>query len=267
MKEKNEVAINNLMGLDSSDRADAIAKLKAGSGEGGRTSYPYVPMIEVDNSKVTEEVKGREVNVLCEPCYTITTKNAADEFVTERYKPEIKGTIVMVRYTVEKKWSETDKSPYYRSFEFAPSAFRTDEQAIIIRQGGEETFRGSYAEFKETYADRYILSAIVYTLEEESNELLRFRFKGINRSAFWDYSKTFGAKDSISAHVTKFSLDTFAEGGKNYNFAVLENDCEIADVTPILKAQDELNAIFNAFKKEDVNDNVIIGVIDEPTFD
>ena len=234
----------------TTERDQQLAKMRDRSGEGDSKPFPFVPVVEVDNHSEEEMVRGRKVPVLCEPNFVMTSKNENDEYIKEPIGDVINGTIILVRYMVEKKWSETDTTPYYRSFEFDPAAFQNPDIQVIIKQAGEEVFAGSYGEFKAAYAERYILSAILYVADEIDGKLVRFKLKGVSRSAYWDYAKLFKRPDTVSAHKTKFSIATVSEGGKNYNHIVFNDEGEIDNLENVDRMQTELHEVFDRFIKK-----------------
>ena len=263
-KEKQPVEDIKKMGqelLDPEKQAEVLRQLRQNSGEGESIpKLPFVPIIEVDNHKETETIKGRKVEVVCEPNYTITARKEKEgeekaEYTSGIFGKELAGSILIVKYTVEKKYQPDDKSRYFRSFEFDEEAFKNSKINITVTSGGEKIFVGSYKDFKVQFEGRYVLNVVLYvkTLGEEG-KLYRVRCKGINRTLFWDYRNIFGPQDSLAAHVTKFTLDTVAEGGKNYNHIVFTDE-GYGNLEQIVKDQSELKAYLTALSNRDTAEN------------
>jgi hypothetical protein len=235
----------------STENLEKLKAMREQSGEGQKMSWPFVPVVQVDNHRDDEIVKGKKAQVLCDPNFVITNKDKDNNYADTILGPEFRGSILLIRYIVEKKWQENDSTPFFRSFEFDEAAFRNKEIKIVITQNKEKIFKGSYAEFKSEFDDRYVLSAMLYTLEENTDRIVRFKFKGVNRGAFWEYKDLFGSEDSISAHVTKFTLATVADGGKNYNHIVLEDEGLTESLDTVMIAQAGLVDYFKKLNKED----------------
>ena len=233
---------------------EILAKLKEGSDESaGQANYPFIPILEVDNTKEKVTVDDREVEVICKPRWKMTTKENG-ELVKTDYAPVFGAVVLKVRYTVAKKFEEKSTMPNFYSVEFSPACFSSEEKITLKIEGGEQ-IKMTYKEIKDKYTDKYKLTMVLYVWHQD--QIMKVKLKGASMSAFWDYQKNFKGKDSVCAHVTSFS--TIYDNSKAISF----NKAGFGIVDPttipegkidfvkILEVQGELNKAFEHFKERE----------------
>lgn len=235
---------------------EAIAKLKEGSDEAaGSSTYPFITIIEVDNTKEEVKIEGREepVEVLCKPRWRIVTKEN-DELVKTPYAEKFGAVVLKVRYTVAKKYEENSTEPNFYSSEFSPAYFSSEEKINLKIEGGD-SLKITYKEFKERYDKKYKLTMILYVWHQE--QVMKIKLKGASMSAFWDFQKNFKGKNSICAHVISFGvlLDTSKKLKFNKALFTIIDPATIpegkVDFVKILGVQTELNKALDKFKEKE----------------
>lgn len=225
----------------------AIDEARQLSGEANNVKFDFTPLIEIDNSKVEEELSdGRKTKVLVEPRFVFTTKNEAGEYIKTPYNNAVKGTVLKVRYMVDKKYEENSQTPYYRSNEF--DSFQGKN--VVLRSGETTSPAYTYKDFKAMYEKKFNLWTIVYFLmanEEGEKKVFKLKMKGVSRSNFWDYMATFGNNDSITVHETEVSFEVDDAGENPFNYACFEKTTAQINVEEALMFGRELRDALNSF--------------------
>lgn len=247
---------------------EILAKLKEGSDEAVNVSnYPFIPILEIDNSKEVKQVDGEDVEILCKPRWKMTTKENG-ELVKTPYSEKFGAVVLKVRYGVSKKYDPNSKEPNFYSTEFSPACFSSEEEKITLKLEEGESIKMSYKDFKQKYQDKYKLTMVLYVWHQE--QIMKVKLKGASMSAFWDFQKKFKGKDSVCAHVISF-------GSKRENKPLAHNKAELSIIDPatipegkvdfikILEVQTELNSAFEKFKEkeETIQAELIEATIDE----
>ena len=260
---------------------DVLKALREGSGTSG-DELPFVPLITVDNSKVEEELTGgRKAMVLCPPQYNRLDK--VDGELVSTPIDSFNGIVLVVKWEVFNKgnWDDNKKeyvpngAPFFRSRLFSPSVlFGKTKFEISVQEGEDDiVYSLTYPELKAKYSKmegdkRKSLFKLQCTMFVKYNEeLVRVRFKGASRTAVFDYLAKFKGKDSVSAHLTKFSATTNNEAANPYNESVLEiNDGELfeTDWAKVIAMQTEINSLFQSGKTEKLVEDVEEEKIVEP---
>lgn len=227
---------------------ELAAKLRAGSGE-TQGNYPFLPILEIDNSSVEKEVDGETVEVLCQPQWKKTTLVDGEKKV-EPYAKGWGGIVLLIKYQVQKKYEPKDKAtiPFFYSNEFSTGAFRDVSELITLKFPGteQEDELLNYQQFKGKYAGKYTLWATVYVWHNK--EVVRVRLKTSSLSRFWDYLKLFKGKNSVSLNGTIFDAERIKEP-KPHNRAEFRIAKELPPSSTnweeIAQAQDDLNLLFS----------------------
>lgn len=233
---------------------EILAKLKEGSDEAVNVSnYPFIPILEIDNTKELKTVDGEEVEVLCKPRWRMTTKEEG-ELVKTPYSEKFGAVVLKVRYAVSKKYDPKSTEPNFYSSEFSPACFSSEEEKISLKNDNGDVIKLSYAEFKEQYKDKYKLVLVLYIWHQE--QVMKVKLKGASMSVFWNFQKKFKGKDSICAHVISFGAIRETKP-LAHNKAVFEiiDPATIpegkVDFVKVLEVQTELNETFEKFKEKE----------------
>jgi hypothetical protein len=165
----------------------------------GGSSRPQFTVIEVNNKKVEEVIKGRKMKVLNPDGGFITNvKNSEGKYETVPYTNVVTGVVLMVRSSIKENYEEGMQNGWY-SPEF--NALDT-EQLIPIYRGKQEIFRGTYQEIKNRFRRQnkkgewvndftYLLNIYLYIPPKEDldEEIIKLRIKGKSRSNFFEYQE------------------------------------------------------------------------------
>lgn len=240
---------------------EELDQVRALSGESNQANFEFTPIIQIDNSMVEEEIRsGRKTKVRVEPRLVITTKNDKNEYVDTPYPNSVFGTILKVRYMVDKKYEEELRDiPYFRSNEF--DNFQNSK--IILRSGDNVAPPMTYKQFKERFAKRYTLWSIVYFLVDVGDgqkKVYKLKMKGVSRSNFWDYMNSFGQNDSMTLYQTEVSFDVDDMGEMPFNYMCFDKRGK-TNLNETMKYLRELNEAIQAFTQPEANVKAIEGEI------
>ena len=198
-----------------------IQDLLAMTGESNQAPRnPFIPTFEVNNAQNEKEVEieGKKQIVKLDPekLFMLTEQNENGEYIKTSGVPSIEGVIIKIRYSLSKKYSEQDKSPFFYSPEFD-----TFFENVTLISNKEEIFTSSYKKFKEEYAERYILWLIAYILVDDT--VYKLKVKGSSRGAIWDYiKKTRGEGGHLVTQKTLFGIETNTEKQLHYNVMTID---------------------------------------------
>lgn len=234
---------------------DLIVKLREGSGEGGAQSFPFVPLIKVDNSKeMTKLADGREQEVLC-PKRWVRADKKGDDYVNTNIDGF--GGVILVekwfaynkgKYNPATKTYDDNGTPTFKSKMFSPEVFFGKKIMTIKYEDGGSIEQMTYPEFKAKFTPNYKIECTLFVWY--NNEVVRVKLAGASKGAIFDYKKLFKSNDSISAHKTAFEV-MYESKPQPHNKALLKiaDDVDIdIDWNDIVLAQAEINKMFAADK-------------------
>ena len=241
----------------------AIDEARALSGEANNVKFDFTPIIEIDNKMIEETLQGgRVAKVRVQPRFVFTTKNEKEEYIKTPYENSIKGTVLKIRYMVDRKVREKDhvyKTPPFRSREF--DSFQGKN--VVLRTDGEISPAYTYKEFKGIYAEEYTLWTIAYFLmdtgTEEGKKVFKVKMKGVSRSNFWDYMKEFAQGDSITFHETEISFEVDDMGETPFNYMCFTKTSNPVDIQESLRYQRELKEALEAFNTRPATSGEVVG--------
>lgn len=224
---------------------DTVAKLRALTGEdNGGGGYESYPTIEVNNKSTEREVDidgvKTVVKVPPEKMFMLSQKNSAGEYEKVPFVDSFDGIIMAVRYQVDKKYSESDTTPWFTSREF--DSFFEDIE-LHTKEGS--MWSGDYKRFKSEFEGRYVLYLVLYVSID--GKIYKTKFKGKSRSNYWDYMKEVKkANDSVANRYTIFGLtQEDSPVGKFNAVKYLHANAKTVDINEVLPAIESLKATFS----------------------
>lgn len=225
----------------------AIDEARAMSGEANVVKFDFTPIIEIDNQMIEEELSGgRKAKVRIQPRFIFTTRDENNEYIKTPFEKPINGIVLKIRYMIDKKYSETDKTPFFRSNEF--DSFQGKN--VILKSGEEVSPAYTYKEFKEIYDGKYTLWTVAYFLMDTGEgvkKVFKLKMKGVSRSNFWDYMAGFSSDDSITMHETEVAFDVDDTAENPFNFMCLTKTKNPINIQESLKFGRELRDALNSF--------------------
>jgi len=244
----------------------------AGAGSAGRLAF--LPYIEVNNKPEGKNLTTNFVKVF----------RSEAGFATTDFENSFKGIILLSRWEVKPRYDEDNPGANkWRSAEFDDFECQVN---LIDSDSKEVIFIGSYKEFKDKFTSiskktlpdgdevtkkeaQYDLWAVLYTLLEDGN-IYRLHFKGASRSAWFDYSASFGYDDTFLQYITELSTSQEISGSIEYKMAALkrgeifDNDRLKKNVELSLQLRADLNKI-DAFFESKRQENLAEGASGDPT--
>lgn len=239
---------------------ETINKSKMLSNSMQKSSFPYVPVVKINQKGETKlvNVEGvdTEVTLPIKKGFTIRNgeKDQDGKFITEYFKEDLSAVILLERYRIVSK-HKVEPTFYSREF-------NNFSDPITVYSGQDVVAQGTYKKLKETFATAemdsngrnkksFDLFLVLYLWLPEEDRIVKLENRMTGKNPWFDYVASFGEDDHYTAHKTNFVLHEDI-AGKNVYYYIEYVVGDPVNVNTVINKQIELRDFL--FAKEGVQE-------------